>query len=171
MKPEDYNPTSHTLTILMVLAVCLAVILSLLASCRTVHEVEHVYTHDTLYVHQSDTVRDIKVLHVHDTTRQVEQHYITLNQAGDTIKEIHHYHDTERTIIVDSTDRYKAKNDSLQRLLDREREKEKTVEKKPTFLERLKNTAIDSMIVLAVLGGIWWCRKMRKWWCSSHTQI
>ena len=30
MKNEDYNPTSHTLTILMVLAVCLAVILSLL---------------------------------------------------------------------------------------------------------------------------------------------
>ena len=171
MRNEDYNPTSHTLTILMVLAVCLAVILSLLASCRTVHEVEHVYTHDTLYVHQSDTVREVKLLAVHDTTRQVEQHLITLNQAGDTIKEIHHYHDSERIIIVDSTDRYKAKNDSLQRLLDREREKEKVVEKKPTFLERLKNTAIDSMIVLAVLGGIWWCRKMRKWWCSSHTQI
>ena len=171
MKDDDYNPTSHTLTILMVLAVCVAVILLLLCSCKTTREVERVYTHDTLYVNHSDTVRDIKVLHVHDTTRQVEQHYITLNQAGDTIKEIHHYHDTERTIIVDSTDRYKAKNDSLQRLLDRERNKEKTVEKKEPWWVRLKNTAIDSMIVLAVLGGIWWCRKMRKWWCSSHTQI
>lgn len=171
MKDEDYNPTSHTLTILMVLAVCLAVILSLLASCRTVHEVEHVYTHDTLYVHQSDTVREVKLLAVHDTTRQVEQHYITLNQAGDTTKEVHYYHDTERTIVLDSTDRYKAKNDSLQRLLDREREKEKVVEKKEPWWVRLKNTAINSMIVLAVLGGIWWCRKMRKWWCSSHTQI
>ena len=97
MKDEDYNPTPHTLTILMVLAVCLAVILSLLASCRTVHDTEHVYTHDTLYVHHSDTVREVKLLAVHDTTRQVEHHYITLNQAGDTIREIHHYHDTERT--------------------------------------------------------------------------
>lgn len=160
MKDEDYNPTSHTLTILMMLAVCLAVILSLLASCRTIHDTERVYTHDTLYVHHSDTVRDIKVLSVHDTTRQVEQHYITLNQAGDTIREVHHYHDTERTIIVDSTDRYKAKTDSLQRLLDREREKEKVVEKKPTFWAHLKNIAIDTLIILAVLGGIWWCRKV-----------
>ena len=136
MKNDDYNPTSHTLTILMVLAVCLAVILSLLASCKTTREVERVYTHDTLYVNHSDTVRDIKVLHVHDTTRQVEQHYITLNQAGDTIKEIHHYHDTERTIIVDSTDRYKAKNDSLQRLLNKEREKQVT--KRPSWFSQWK---------------------------------
>ena len=171
MRNEDYNPTSHTLTILMVLAVCLAVILSLLASCRTIHDTEHIYTHDTLIVHHTDTLIHTKTLHVHDTTRQVEQHYITINQAGDTIREIHHYHDTERTIILDSTDRYKAKNDSLQRLLDREREKEKVVEKKEPWWVRLKNTAINSMIVLAVLGGIWWCRKMRKWWCSSHTQI
>ena len=171
MKNDDYNPTSHTLTILMVLAVCLAVILSLLASCRTNHDTEHIYTHDTLIVHHTDTLIHTKTLHVHDTTRQVEQHYITINQAGDTIREIHHYHDTERTIILDSTDRYKAKNDSLQRLLDREREKEKVVEKKEPWWVRLKNTAINSMIVLAVLGGIWWCRKMRKWWCSSHTQI
>lgn len=159
MKDEDYNPTSHTLTILMMLAVCLAVILSLLASCRTIHDTEHVYTHDTLYVNHSDTVRDIKLLAVHDTTRQVEQHYITLNQAGDTIKEVHHYHDTERTIIVDSTDRYKAKNDSLQRLLDREREKEKVVEKKPTFWAHLKNIAIDTLIILALLGAVMWMRK------------
>ena len=171
MKNDDYNPTSHTLTILMVLAVCLAVILSLLASCRTIHDTEHIYTHDTLIVHHTDTLIHTKTLHVHDTTRQVEQHYITINQAGDTIREIHHYHDTQRTIILDSTDRYKAKNDSLQRLLDREREKEKVVEKKEPWWVRLKNTAINSMIVLAVLGGIWWCRKMRKWWCSSHTQI
>ena len=156
MKDEDYNPTSHTLTILMVLAVCLAVILSLLASCRTIHEVEHVYAHDTLYVHHSDTVREVKLLAVHDTTRQVEHHFITLNQQGDTIKEVHHYHDTERTIIVDSTDRYKAKNDSLQRLLDREREKEKVVEKKPTFLEFMKVTGTGFLIAVGIILFIRW---------------
>ncbi len=156
MKDEDYNPTSHTLTILMVLAVCLAVILSLLASCKTTREVERVYTHDTLYVNHSDTVREVKLLAVHDTTRQVEQHLITLNQAGDTIKEIHHYHDSERIIIVDSTDRYKAKNDSLQRLLDREREKEKVVEKKPTFLEFMKVTGTGFLIAVGTILFIRW---------------
>ena len=162
MKDEDYNPTSHTLTILMVLAVCLAVILSLLASCRTVHEVEHVYTHDTLYVHHSDTVREVKLLAVHDTTRQVEQHYITINQAGDTIREVHHYHDVQHTIVVDSTERYEAKVDSLQRLLDRERNKEKVVEKKPTFLERMKDYVLWAVIVVWLLYMIWWVWKNEK---------
>ena len=159
MKDDDYNPTSHTLTILMVLAVCLAVILSLLASCRTIHDTERVYTHDTLYVHHSDTVREVKVTHHTDTVKQIEKHTYTINNVGDTIREVHHYHDTERTIIVDSTDRYKAKNDSLQRLLDREREKEKTVEKKPTFWAHLKNIAIDTLIILALLGAVMWMRK------------
>ena len=136
MKDEDYNPTSHTLTILMVLAVCLAVILSLLASCRTIHDTERVYTHDTLYVHHTDTFVHTKTLHVHDTTRQVEHHTYTLNQAGDTIREIHHYHDSERTIVLDSTDRYKAKTDSLQRLLNKEREKQIT--KRPSWWEQWK---------------------------------
>lgn len=156
MKDEDYNPTSHTLTILMVLAVCLAVILSLLASCRTVHDTERVYTHDTLYVHHSDTVREVKVTHHTDTVKQIEKHTYTINNVGDTIREIHHYHDTERTIIVDSTDRYKAKNDSLQRLLDREREKEKTVEKKPTFLEFMKVTGIGFLIAVGIILFIRW---------------
>lgn len=147
---EDYNPTSHTLTILMVLAVCLAVILSLLASCRTIHDTERVYTHDTLIVHHTDTLIHTKTLHVHDTTRQVEQHYITINQAGDTIKEIHHYHDTERTIVLDSTDRYKAKTDSLQRLLNKEREKEKVVEKKEPWKYRLALYA--ALCALALLS-------------------
>lgn len=169
MKDEDYNPTSHTLTILMVLAVCMAVILMLLCSCKATREVERVYTHDTLYVHHSDTVRDIKVLHVHDTTRQVEQHYITLNQAGDTIREVHHYHDTERTIIVDSTDRYKAKNDSLQRLLDRERNKEKVVEKKEPWWQRLKGSvtgflAFCGLIVLSVVSY----KVASRYWFKKH---
>ena len=150
MKDDDYNPTSHTLTILMVLAVCLAVILSLLASCRTIHDTERVYTHDTLYVNHSDTVREVKLLAVHDTTRQVEHHYITLNQAGDTTKEVHYYHDVQHTIVVDSTERYEAKNDSLQRLLDKEREKEKVVEKKEPWKYRLALYA--AMCALALLS-------------------
>lgn len=163
MKDEDYNPTSHTLTILMVLAVCVAVILMLLASCRTVHEVEHVYTHDTLIVHHTDTFVHTKTLHVHDTTRQVEQHYITLNQAGDTTKEVHYYHDTERTIVLDSTDRYKAKTDSLQRLLNHERQKQIT--KRPSWWEQWKYrlafyTALCALIILALRS---YTPAIKKW--------
>ena len=150
MKNEDYNPTSHTLTILMVLAVCLAVILSLLASCRTIHDTERVYTHDTLYVNHSDTVREVKVTHHTDTVKQIEKHTYTINNVGDTIREVHHYHDTERTIVVDSTDRYKAKNDSLQRLLDKEREKEKVTVKKAPW--RLRLALYAALCALALLS-------------------
>ena len=156
MKGEDYNPTSHTLTILMVLAVCLAVILLLLCSCKTTREVERVYTHDTLYVNHSDTVREVKVTHHTDTVKQIEKHTYTINNVGDTIREIHHYHDSERIIVVDSTDRYKAKNDSLQRLLDRERNKEKTVEKKPTFLEFMKVAGTGFLIAVGIILFIRW---------------
>lgn len=163
MKNDDYNPTSHTLTILMVLAVCLAVILSLLASCRTVHEVEHVYTHDTLIVHHTDTFVHTKTLHVHDTTRQVEQHYITINQAGDTIREVHHYHDSERTIVLDSTDRYKTKTDSLQRLLNHERQKQIT--KRPSWFSQWKYrlafyAALCALIILALRS---YTPAIKKW--------
>ena len=150
MKNDDYNPTSHTLTILMVLAVCLAVILSLLASCRTIHDTERVYTHDTLYVHHSDTVREVKVTHHTDTVKQIEKHTYTINNVGDTIKEIHHYHDVQHTIVVDSTERYEAKTDSLQRLLDRERNKEKVVEKKEPWKYRLALYA--ALCALALLS-------------------
>ena len=158
MRNEDYNPTSHTLTILMVLAVCLAVILSLLASCRTVHEVEHVYTHDTLYVHHSDTVREVKVTHQTDTVNQIEKHTYTINNVGDTIKEIHHYHNSERTIVVDSTERYEAKVDSLEKALAIEKSKEKVIEKRPPFWARLKDYAIGGVITLIALAAVWWRR-------------
>ena len=161
MKRDEYEPSPGTLTILMVLAVCVAVILMLLCSCKATREVEMVYTHDTLYVHHTDTFIHTKTLHVHDTTRQVEQHYITINQAGDTIKEIHHYHDTERTIIVDSTDRYKAKNDSLQRLLDRERNKEKTVEKEEPWWERWKWRLAFYAALCGLIIVLW--RRSKGW--------
>lgn len=150
MKDEDYNPTSHTLTILMVLAVCVAVILLLLCSCKTTREVERVYTHDTLIVHHTDTVREVKVTHHTDTVKQIEKHTYTINNVGDTIREIHHYHDVQHTIVVDSTERYEAKVDSLQRLLDREREKEKTVEKKEPWKYRLALYA--ALCALALLS-------------------
>lgn len=156
MKNDDYNPTSHTLTILMILCVCVAVILLLLCSCKTTREVERVYTHDTLYVNHSDTVREVKVTHHTDTVKQIEKHTYTINNVGDTIREIHHYHDTERIIIVDSTDRYKAKTDSLQRLLDRERNKEKVVEKKPTFLEFMKVAGTGFLIAVGIILFIRW---------------
>lgn len=156
---DNYKPSHDTYTVLMILATCVAVILLFLCSCKTTHEVERVYTHDTLYVNHSDTVREVKVTHHTDTVRQIEKHTYTLNNVGDTIREIHHYHDVQHTIVVDSTERYEAKVDSLEKALAIEKSKEKVIEKRPPFWARLKDYAIGGVVMLIALAAVWWRRK------------
>lgn len=108
------------------------IVVSLLWGCKTqkVVETQVLTIHDTLITHRTDTVRDVKVTTKTDTVKQIETHTYTLNNVGDTIKEIHHYHDLWHTMVVDSTDRYKAVVDSLQKALTEEKSKEKTVVKR-----------------------------------------
>lgn len=103
------------------------IVLTLLASCKTKTfvETEVVTVHDTVVSVRTDTIRDIKVHTIHDTLMQKEVHTYNINNVGDTIKEIHHYHDSEKVIVVDSTDRYKATVDSLQKALTEEKAKVK----------------------------------------------
>ena len=108
------------------------IVVSLLWGCKTqkVVETQVVTIHDTLITHRTDTVRDIKVTTKTDTIKQVETHTFTLNNVGDTVKEIHHYHDLWHTTVVDSTYRYKAIVDSLRKALTEEKSKEKTIVKR-----------------------------------------
>ena len=108
------------------------IMVGVLCGCNVKEKVitEYVAVHDTIQMSKTDTVRDIKVVTHTDTVRQVEWHTVTLAQSGDTVREVHHYYDTQRTIIVDSTDRYRAKVDSLRAALEREKEKAKEVKKK-----------------------------------------
>ena len=106
--------------------------LSFLCSCgsrKTVTETITEYVHDTIRTVKTDTVKEVKVTIKTDTVRQVEKHVITLNNVGDTIKEVHHYHDIMRTLVVDSTQRYQSKVDSLQRLVEKLKNTEKIVKK------------------------------------------
>ena len=125
----------------------------LLTSCATKEIVkEEILTvHDTIYSHKTDTLVDIKVITVHDTTRQVENHTITLNSVGDTIKEIHHYHDSEKVIVVDSTNRYKAVVDSLQKALH-EQQTSKTEVKQSKKWRMYFNIAIISIAFGLAVG-------------------
>lgn len=121
-----------------------------MCSCKTAKTVtETFYVHDTVNVTRTDTVRDVKVLTRTDTVRQVEQHTYTLNNVGDTIREIHHYHDLERTIVIDSTERYRAKVDSLRKALIVLANKE-TVKAKPTIRPWEYVAAVLIVGVLAV---------------------
>ena len=134
------------------------ILLLMLLSCGTKKTTitETILTHDTVTVVKTDTVKEVKVKEVRDTTKQIEVHTYTLNNVGDTVKEVHHYHDIMHTLIVDSTERYQAKVDSLQRVIDSQKGKTVVkVVKKPRFIEM-------AVLVLVCLACIVYVLRKKK---------
>ena len=121
--------------------------------------------HDTITVHLSDTVRtvelkidsivDIQTVYVGDTVYRDREHVITLNQNGDTIKEHLHEKQVEKhneatntqhnKTSTDSVSYFKAKCDSLQKVINKQHEKHEKVTK-------TKRPWTDYIIVAAVLA-------------------
>ena len=126
--------------------------LMMLSSCTTKEKVvtEYVAVHDTIHSHHTDTLREVSYKVKVDTVWQHETHTITLNNAGDTIKEIHHYHDIEKVIVVDSTNRYIARIDSLQKALVSE--KEKHITKKKTKIKWWEWAIFFGFVVILLYG-------------------
>jgi hypothetical protein len=135
--------------LIVFIAVCM------LCSCSTKQKTitEYVTVHDTIRTHKTDTLREVSYQVRVDTVRQVESHYITLNNVGDTIKEIHHYHDSEKVIVVDSTDRYKAVVDSLRSALTSEQNKYKEIVKTKHVIRWWEWLLIIG-IVLSLIYGV-----------------
>ena len=117
----------------MIVGIVLMLSIALIAlfSCTTKEKVvtEYVTVHDTIRTNHTDTLKEVSYQVRVDTIKQTETHTITLNNVGDTIKEVHFYHDREKVIVVDSTDRYKATVDSLRSALINEQKKYKEVVK------------------------------------------
>ena len=133
-----------------IIVTAVIITLLLLTSCGTKKTVtKYVTVHDTTYISRSDTIRDYrvvrdtvvdwKVVATHDTLRHEKERVIVVNEQGDTISErewerlwqkIHELesakHDESHS---DSTAYYKSSRDSLQRILDSQKEK-KTVKTK-----------------------------------------
>lgn len=130
-------------------AVMLLIVLLTMCSCATKKVVEErVYVHDTVTVHKSDTVVDVRVVQQHDTIANTEVHTFTVNNVGDTIKEVHHFHNTEKTVVVDSTYRYKAKLDSLQAIIDSRQEQVVEVKKSP--FPSIRDMIVAALIIIVV---------------------
>lgn len=125
--------------------------LMMLSSCTTKEKTvtEYVAVHDTIHSHHTDTLREVSFQVRVDTVRQRETHTITLNNVGDTIREIHHFHDSEKVIVVDSTQRYEARMDSLEKALEREKSKEVTKQKVP--LSAIAKWLVISALVFGIL--------------------
>lgn len=140
------------------MAIIAAVVILLLhlftmGSCSSQRVVEErVYVHDTVTVQHIDTIRDTRLQTVHDTVTQREVHTITLNNVGDTIKEVHNFHNVERIIVVDSTYRYKARLDSLQKIIDSQQRQVVEPNKSwPSALEKLVAVIIIIVVTVALL--------------------
>lgn len=126
----------------------------LLTSCATkeIVRVESYTLHDTIYSHKTDTLTEYRIITQHDTVRQVESHTLTLNNVGDTIKEIHHYHDSEKVIVVDSTNRYKATVDSLQKALHEQQNTKTEVKQSKRWRGYVLTVIITAAFVIAIIG-------------------
>ena len=119
------------MTIIVIIIICLAC--NICCSCSSSKVVTE-YVHDTITVNKTDTVVDVRIREVRDTTKQIETHTYTINNVGDTVKEIHHYHDVLRTLVVDSTNRYQSKIDSLQAIINKSKNKQEVkVVRKPNW--------------------------------------
>ena len=120
------------MTIIVIIIICLAC--NICCSCSTNRVIETEDVHDTITINKTDTVVDVRIREVRDTTKQIETHTYTINNVGDTVKEIHHYHDVLRTLVVDSTNRYQSKIDSLQAIIDKSKDKQEVkVVSKPNW--------------------------------------
>ena len=160
---EDHKCKGMALIAGLILFAIIA--LTMFAGCKTKEILREVTItqHDTLYTHNTDTLVDIKVLTVQDTVRQVESHTITLNNVGDTIKEIHVYHDTEKVIVVDSTNRYKSKIDSLQSIIDKTKEQNTVKEKKVlSWYDTIMIIIKIILLTAAICFIISWATKDKK---------
>lgn len=137
------------IALIAAVALVTVVILSLLLGCKTktIIQTDVVAIHDTLVTYRTDTIKDVKVTTKTDTVKQIETHTYTLNNVGDTVREIHHYHDLWHTLVVDSTNRYETRMDSLERALKVEKDKNKVVVK-TKYLVRWW----EYVILLALVG-------------------
>lgn len=126
----------------------------ILSGCKTIHQSERIEIHDTLTIVHSDTVREYKLKTLYDTVHHYHHEVLTLNEGGDTIKQIVNNTFRERIIERDSSDTYRSKIDSLARIINELQQKEKVVEKKDWWAEWKWRLIAFAAIVVALLLAI-----------------
>ena len=125
----------------------------ILSGCKTIKQSERIEIHDTLTIHHSDTVKEYKLKTLYDTVHHYHHELITLNEGGDTIKQIINNTFRERIIECDSSDTYKSSIDSLARIIRELQQKEKVVEKKDWLAEwKWRLIAFVAIIVALLLA-------------------
>ena len=90
-------------------------------SCASRKEMitEVVTVHDTIQTVRTDTIRDVRLVTVHDSTHHVTERIVTLKESGDTLRIVVN-NNVERIVQKsDSLDRYRHVADSLKAVIDK----------------------------------------------------
>ena len=146
---QYYRIMSKKIGCLPILLIC--VTLSFVG-CKTIWESEIVEIHDTVTMHRIDTVREYKLKTLYDTVHQFTESLVTLNEAGDVVKEVNNHYYHEKVVEKDSTDKYKSSIDSLKAVLNQLHDKQTVVEKKPSWWQTWKWKLIAlAAVILTVL--------------------
>lgn len=129
-------------------AVFICAVVSSLASCSVQKKVEkEVAVHDTVILSSVDTVHAYHEKIVRDSLRTLEKHIVTVNQAGDTVHTDRNFYYYRTVYAADSFNLYKARADSLQRIIDRYRAMMEKKSSKPPWIPPL----ICGLLIIVIL--------------------
>lgn len=120
----------------------------LMTGCATTNKSELLEIHDTIVTNRVDTVRLFVYKTVYDTIHHLTEHFVTVNQKGDTLKVVNNNYIRERIVERDSSAYYKHQLDSMKHALNQNHDSEKTMEKKPPWMEKL---AIGFLIIATII--------------------
>lgn len=118
--------------------------------CKTIKESEIVEIHDTITAYRTDTVKEYKLKTLYDTVHQFTERLVTLNEAGDVVKEVNNHYYHEKVVEKDSTDKYKSSIDSLKAILNQLHDRQTVIERKPGWWERWKWRLAMAALLIAV---------------------
>lgn len=116
---------------------------------------ETIVTHDTLVMSHTDTLRDIRTIVLRDTTHHETERIVTLKEGGDTLRIV-----TNNTLIryiekTDSADRYRSIADSLQQVLDKEKQKNEIRKQSAWYWEYAVVLSAALFFFIGLMFGMW----------------
>ena len=118
MNREQENGMVYITLIIYLIAMAVIMICCSCATRKEYHT-EVITVHDTVQEVRTDTIRDVRIVTVHDSTHHYTERYITLKDSGDTLR-IEVNNTIERIIQKsDSLDRYRHVVDSLKAVIDK----------------------------------------------------
>ena len=162
MKNENIPLVVVALILLFLAVLCLT-------GCATKAKTitEFVYSYDTLKISKTDTLTKYVWHERSDSSKEKENNTIVLNENGDTLQKIKYLYKWEKEVIHDTTDTYKSVADSLQSVIDNQKERVVTVVKERGLLEkwldRLLYMSLAIAIALIVLKGKWIVDRIKSW--------